>query len=688
MASSGSTFPWSATATDFDPRSGPMGGFNMNATQMSQSAVHARPNTALVQVCADVKPRLTKDQHEILERHFQAQPKPSTSTKKGFAEALGVPLDKINNWFQNRRAKVKQDAKKQMNAIQLFQATLAQHSQQYLAHPQHMASALPQYYGPLPVVPSNTEAPSEQVPHAMGGPNPHTIPLPPSRDGQSAPLEFAMSAPGMAPTANSMNFNGHHIPTGLAEPPMLFADGFSFDQSFPTDLYNFQFEQQADSNGMPMVMNDASMFPQSSMPTAANSMPMLTSPYTQSSRVEEEKPTFIVDSPQDSAESSFSSSHPTPAESTTTCPSTVPPNDLYEDQKALARGMGLGSESPAPTEAVSESMDSIVIDASASDSESTFARPSQPSGLAARRQKARPANLVPTALRSASYSAGMPGSPGANPSDQLRRIRSHGIANTGRISKVPGPQKSPMHANFDAAALASPKFQTQHASNYSVSTVSSGPLTATTHQGSLAPPTPITPQEFSRFPQWHFAGGKVFHPNGSPGALSQAGDDVSYVGASSPLVPLDPQQFEQLRANMTARHDALFNTPPQSAPAVQQHFGLASTTHGHQMMQPAHRGFAHARRPSLPENHEAESQAQWQPDSLFPAGDNLMQYHAQVPMGFQPEGISMEEAMAMNAACMADANGFPYMNGQMLQKSNLHFHNQGPEDFQNGQRAK
>jgi hypothetical protein len=49
-----------------------------------------------VQVCADVKPRLTKDQHEILERHFQAQPKPSTSVKKGFADALGVPLDKIN----------------------------------------------------------------------------------------------------------------------------------------------------------------------------------------------------------------------------------------------------------------------------------------------------------------------------------------------------------------------------------------------------------------------------------------------------------------------------------------------------------------------------------------------------------------------------------------------------------------
>ena len=44
----------------------------------------------------DVKPRLTKEQHDILETHFQQQHKPSTSTKKTFAESLGVPLDKIN----------------------------------------------------------------------------------------------------------------------------------------------------------------------------------------------------------------------------------------------------------------------------------------------------------------------------------------------------------------------------------------------------------------------------------------------------------------------------------------------------------------------------------------------------------------------------------------------------------------
>ncbi|KAF4549434.1 Hypothetical protein D9617_21g096550 [Elsinoe fawcettii] len=66
----------------------------------------------LASLAVDVKPRLTKEQHDILESHYQQQSKPNTQTKKGFAETLGVSLDKVNNWFQNRRAKSKQDAKK------------------------------------------------------------------------------------------------------------------------------------------------------------------------------------------------------------------------------------------------------------------------------------------------------------------------------------------------------------------------------------------------------------------------------------------------------------------------------------------------------------------------------------------------------------------------------------------------
>lgn len=48
------------------------------------------------QMSCDIKPRLTKEQHDILESHFQKQNKPSTNTKKGFAETLNVSLDKVN----------------------------------------------------------------------------------------------------------------------------------------------------------------------------------------------------------------------------------------------------------------------------------------------------------------------------------------------------------------------------------------------------------------------------------------------------------------------------------------------------------------------------------------------------------------------------------------------------------------
>ncbi len=47
-------------------------------------------------ISCDIKPRLTKEQHDILEAHFQKQNKPNTNIKKGFADTLNVSLDKVN----------------------------------------------------------------------------------------------------------------------------------------------------------------------------------------------------------------------------------------------------------------------------------------------------------------------------------------------------------------------------------------------------------------------------------------------------------------------------------------------------------------------------------------------------------------------------------------------------------------
>lgn len=44
----------------------------------------------------DIKPRLTRQHHDILESHFQTNRKPSTRFKRNLAADLGVPLDKVN----------------------------------------------------------------------------------------------------------------------------------------------------------------------------------------------------------------------------------------------------------------------------------------------------------------------------------------------------------------------------------------------------------------------------------------------------------------------------------------------------------------------------------------------------------------------------------------------------------------
>ncbi|KAH8808253.1 hypothetical protein F5884DRAFT_857793 [Xylogone sp. PMI_703] len=61
----------------------------------------------------DPKPRLGKEEVEILEREFQRNPKPSTQVKRQYAEEMAVDLPRINNWFQNRRAKRKQERKQE-----------------------------------------------------------------------------------------------------------------------------------------------------------------------------------------------------------------------------------------------------------------------------------------------------------------------------------------------------------------------------------------------------------------------------------------------------------------------------------------------------------------------------------------------------------------------------------------------
>ncbi|KAL9122470.1 MAG: hypothetical protein Q9187_000980 [Circinaria calcarea] len=58
-------------------------------------------------VVASSRPRLTTEQTNVLEEHFQGESEPITEVKKQLAAQVGLSLDKVNNWYENRRAKAK-----------------------------------------------------------------------------------------------------------------------------------------------------------------------------------------------------------------------------------------------------------------------------------------------------------------------------------------------------------------------------------------------------------------------------------------------------------------------------------------------------------------------------------------------------------------------------------------------------
>ncbi|KAL8703382.1 MAG: hypothetical protein Q9201_003438 [Fulgogasparrea decipioides] len=53
------------------------------------------------------RPRLTQEQIAVLEDNFKSKPKPGTDFKKQLATSIGLSLQRVNNWYQNRRAKAR-----------------------------------------------------------------------------------------------------------------------------------------------------------------------------------------------------------------------------------------------------------------------------------------------------------------------------------------------------------------------------------------------------------------------------------------------------------------------------------------------------------------------------------------------------------------------------------------------------
>lgn len=317
-----------------------------------------------------------------------------------------------------------------------------------------------------------------------------------------------------------------------------------------------------------------------------------------------------------------------------------------------------------------------------------FPAPDSSTSIAARRQK-RPVNLNSSAMRSASYSAPM-SSPGGNNDKVIRRIRSSGIPNAGgRVQKSqPGSaQRSPMAMSFSDAA-ASPKFARTFSTS-SATTIGQG--------GSLAPPTPLTPQDFGNY----WGGAAVIRPHSampdhnSPESMhtNWSSDQAGNVIAKSTSPPSSSMDLQSRFVN-----DALYrDTPPQSAPATQQHFPRTSYMQQPQMRSGFHSTTdltiqqpkpSHFRRPSLPDtaqNQPDESSLQYMPAGHMHYDDfkdmSLSGIHHNVP--FAPQVSAMPDFLVhqYNPPQGNDAHGNLLRRTAEPQPKSYIFANQGPGDF-------
>ncbi|KAK4507494.1 hypothetical protein PRZ48_001229 [Zasmidium cellare] len=518
----------------------------------------------------DIKPRLTKEQHDILEAHYQKQQKPNTNTKKGFADSLGVSLDKVNNWFQNRRAKSKQDAKKQAGAFNLFAQQQQPASVNYPSdsdtspsfssadyfsmmqqcNPDDNAStsmsmsSMPQFQEQVHSLPySNDVTPSEQYTNGAMGQQLQG-------DMFDSPQEMNRR------TLTQEQFDAFAQNGGMMRSGQFdtLHNGFSGDadvlhQVFP-EMHS-DFKQQdvfafpapigaplsSNDSSVPSTISEQSVFPSSTTMQEQYSVSAPTSDWgdSRSSSVSLPQEHNFQQVPASQHAPNASTSQWQPGQSVP-----VDPNDLQQQfREAAQRQQQMQQQSqmvqheqplawPADEAFVrrdsqngtmlAQQMSAFAIQTPQPQQNATFKTPAHPgeqsASIAVRRQRPKPQPLGMAALRSQSYSGAVqPASPGqqqtsnlAAPGQQLRRIRSSNVIN--------GVAQGRVMKSVPGSAQRSPLNWT-----FADAATNSPKIlrhASSSSMGNLAPPTPMSPNEAAarqeqarpQFPPWQSASGQ------------------------------------------------------------------------------------------------------------------------------------------------------------------------------------
>ncbi|RPB28292.1 hypothetical protein L211DRAFT_845380 [Terfezia boudieri ATCC MYA-4762] len=69
-------------------------------------------------------PRLTREQIFVLEKQFMENNKPTTAMRSSIAQTTGLSMQRVGNWFQNRRVKAKvQNRQQELQVMQVLEST-------------------------------------------------------------------------------------------------------------------------------------------------------------------------------------------------------------------------------------------------------------------------------------------------------------------------------------------------------------------------------------------------------------------------------------------------------------------------------------------------------------------------------------------------------------------------------------
>ncbi|KAH8676241.1 hypothetical protein BX600DRAFT_197516 [Xylariales sp. PMI_506] len=388
------------------------------------------------------KPRLSKEEVEKLEKIFQENPKPSSSTKAQLADELGLERPRINNWFQNRRAKAKQERRQEEYEARRTAEKTGSEPNTPLDTPSGPCEPLDQDAQPR-MKPSSALFPDMSAAAKMN----ETADSDQMFKVEDACDSDSLDSPFTSQQADEQNSADLQSPLSLDLPR---SDVMGF--AYPRPEQNF--------NAPSSIRRHASFTVEDTLP----------SPQEQVQGASYQSDHYLE---------MVGTSYPSSALSFFPASSIAEEHELEDMQDDL-------SQSPLQSEQNTPSMPQGIPTPNASDS---FKSPPPPANIASRRNIPRPATLQVGPVRSRSYNlgsgprTGMDGprrSDATSPATAMRRIASASGSMAGRIQKSSSGPRSPLFLGRNTEAYL--QFHSRS---------SMGVLSAAL--SGAAPPTPMTP---------------------------------------------------------------------------------------------------------------------------------------------------------------------------------------------------